>query len=550
MYLAAKRHDMAAKSDFTRRANIRYEDAKDLFDVIGCENAITILSKTCDELRRIIEPTYHAMVYQEQVMMTAIELAGYSMGEADELRHAMGHKKMSVLAEEGSKFVQGCIQHGIHKEDAESLFEEMLDFGKYALNKSHAAAYAALSYCAAYLKYHFPTEFYTGTLNHTHPKKYSAIINEASHFGIKIKVPDINESKALFTGSGESIYFGFTGIKGIGLNSALSFECDGRPYKSVADFVYRTDISEANLNSLIEAGAFDSMLNNRCALKAIAYDLCEENHELKRTAKKLDIENMKLMDIADETIDYCQKYSVKEKPSEKSIKEQIESLEAELSEHKSMLLSEIIAPIDISEDMSLRLEQEREKLGIPVSMSLLDLYALDDNKSIEIDNLVPQNNVSIIGEIRSIREITTKKGQKMCFLILEDKSGVIDVTVFPRAFQKHGTLLKTGAILKFFGNVEEKSSGFDSNVDNAEIKLQFLANSIGILKKKRSTYLLYIKRGLSEWLKIYPKIIQYKTDSKGHDLLIKSGVSGRTIRCGFKVNDSIMKEKALKIKKR
>ncbi len=550
MFAYAKTHNNKAKIDFKRRASISAKDAGDLFDVIGCENAVTLLAKTCEELHKIVKPTYLAMVFQEQVMMTAINLAGYTMGESDELRQAMGHKKMSVLVAERPKFVKGCVAHGIDEEDADALFEEMLEFAKYAFNKSHAAAYAALSYCAAYLKFHYPTEFYTGMLNLVPTKKYSALINEASNFDIKVKVPCINKSKAAFTGLDKTIYFGFSGIKGISMNSALSFECGDKPYKSVADFVYRTGVSEAYLNALIDVGAFDSMLDNRAALKAISYDLCKENTALNKAIKEHDKELNKLMDLNDDSIDYCDKYQVKNIPSEDDLKEKIESLEKDIAEHKSMLLTEIIAPINMPDEMRVRIENERERLSLSVSMSALDLYEHNDTRVVDIDELTVRDNVVIIGEIRTMREISTKTGQKMCFLTIEDRTGTVDVTVFPTTYRRYENKLTIGAVLKFFGNVTEdiryrKSEDSD---EESEIKLLFLTNAIEGLEEKCSSYVLYLNHGLSEWLNIYPELIRFKTNTKGHHLLVNSGVSGRIICSNFKVDESILKEKKLKIK--
>lgn len=550
MFAKAKSNDVAAKRDFVIATSGKLEakDAEELFNVIGSENAVTLLAKTNADMRAIVEPTYFAMVFQEQVMITSQKLAGYSMGDADELRRAMGHKKMSVLVAERPKFVKGCVERGIDEEDADALFEEMLDFAKYAFNKSHAAAYAALSYCAAYLKHHYPTEFYTGTLNHIEIKKYPALINEAAKFGITVKAPDINMSKATFEGTDGVIYFGFSGIKGIGMDKALSYECGSTPYKSVADFVYRTEVAESMLKKLIDSGAFDNMTNNRAALNAIAYDLCSENKAIIKDTASLNKEKQKLEDLSNKDVDYLTKYKAKKKPSVKAIEDKIEELERSIREHKNTLLSEIIAPINIPENKIQRLENERELLNICVSETILDLYEKDESKLTDIDDLVIDDNVTIYGEVKSVREIVTKKGQKMCFLVIEDKSGQIDVTLFPKTYERYGSIIHEGSVLQFFGNVEEdKRSNSDSDEEEMDIKLQFLANSVEALEERKTSYTMFLKYGLSEWLQIYPDVSKYKTRNGGHRLQITSGVSDGVVQCDFRVDEDIMKDKKFEI---
>ena len=230
---------------------------------------------SCPELEEILEPTYGCIVYQEQVMQIVMKLAGYTLGRSDLVRRAMSKKKADVMAKERANFVygneeegvEGCIKRGIPEDVANHVFDEMIDFAKYAFNKSHAAAYAVVAYQTAWLRCHYPMEFMAALLTSviTNPKKITEYINTCRSMGIRILQPDINEGESGFSVSGDAIRYGLSAIKSLGKNVIDAMieerEAHGK-YKNLKDFMERLTSKEINkrtIENLIKAGALDSL---------------------------------------------------------------------------------------------------------------------------------------------------------------------------------------------------------------------------------------------------------------------------------------------------
>ena len=244
----------------------------------GKNNAASI-TYLCPQLKPILEPTYGCIVYQEQVMQIVRDLGGYTMGRSDLVRRAMSKKKQSVMEKERANFiygneeegVPGCVSNGISAEVAGTIYEEMMDFAKYAFNKSHAACYAVVSYQTAYLKYYYPVEFMAALLTSVidNPGKVSEYILTCRSMGIKILPPDINEGEAGFSVSGGSIRYALTAIKGVGrpVIDQVTAEREARgPFLSIQDFVTRMADSEVNkrtVENFIKSGIFDGLGGTR-----------------------------------------------------------------------------------------------------------------------------------------------------------------------------------------------------------------------------------------------------------------------------------------------
>ena len=244
----------------------------------GKNNAASI-TYLCPQLKPILEPTYGCIVYQEQVMQIVRDLGGYTMGRSDLVRRAMSKKKQSVMEKERANFiygneeegVPGCVSNGISAEVAGTIYEEMMDFAKYAFNKSHAACYAVVSYQTAYLKYYYPVEFMAALLTSVidNPGKVSEYILTCRSMGIKILPPDINEGEAGFSVSGGSIRYALTAIKGVGrpVIDQVTAEREARgPFLSIQDFVTRMADSEVNkrtVENFIKSGTFDGLGGTR-----------------------------------------------------------------------------------------------------------------------------------------------------------------------------------------------------------------------------------------------------------------------------------------------
>ena len=233
------------------------------------------------------------------------QLAGYSMGGADNVRRAMGHKKMDVLVAEKHNFVygnadkniRGAIATGIKEQDALDLFEEMIEFAKYSFNKSHAAAYAEIAYITGWLKFYYPTEFYASVLNFENFDMYQGLIHEAKLLGVEVKAPDINNSGRTFTGKNNTLYFGFSGIKG--LKDATISDIEGKEgrYTSFSDFIKRTNVGQADINLMISAGCFDSLCENRAALHDILPDYMMEKEVIKKRTREISTFDEMLQDL-------------------------------------------------------------------------------------------------------------------------------------------------------------------------------------------------------------------------------------------------------------
>ena len=388
----------------------------------------------CPELEPILSPTYGCIVYQEQVMQIVRELAGYSFGRSDLVRRAMSKKKASVMEKERHNFVYGneeegvagCIKKGISEEVANHIFDEMTDFAKYAFNKSHAAAYAVVSYQTAYLKCYYPVEFMaalmTSVLDNT--SKVSEYIMNCRQMGIHILPPDINEGEGNFSVSGQSIRYGLSAIKGLGRpvidGIVLEREQKGR-FESLKDFVTRLSGKEVNkrtIESFIKSGALDSLSGTRKQKMQIYIQVLDGvNQERKKNLSG----QMSLFDFASE--------------------EEKEDFEIKMP--------------DVGEfDKELLLAFEKEVLGIYVSGHPMEEYeqmwrnvitrtTLDFALEEETERVnVEDGEMAVIGGmIASKTTKTTRTNSMMAFITLEDLVGVVEIIIFPRDYEKYKNLL-------------------------------------------------------------------------------------------------------------
>lgn len=403
-------------------------------------------------LAPILDVTYGCIVYQEQVMQIFREIAGYSFGHADVVRRAISKKKQGVLDGERQAFLDGAVAKGIDESDAEKLFGNIVSFANYAFNKSHAAAYAVLSFRTAYLKTHYPTEYESALLTSvmSWTDKLSEYIADCKKQGIKILPPDINKSYGSFHVESGKIRFGLTAIKNIGggLVEQLIRERDmNGEFLGIDDFIERTastDINKRAFEMLIKAGAFDSMGVNRGKLLAV-YDGLLENRGILNSAE---FENQ---------IGMFDTVSKAEMPKRARI---------EYPDIK-----------DISDRDKLMLE--KESCGLYLSGHILDDYSkhianLKSDKISEIRASVNENNtesgdISLVSE--SVNEYSdksrvvvvgcvtkrvnkvTKNGDQMAFITIEDYTSSIEMLVFPKTIQKYGYLLTFDSAIAVSGTL-------------------------------------------------------------------------------------------------
>lgn len=350
-------------------------------------------------LDKILKPTYGIIVYQEQVMQVAQKLAGYTLAEADLLRKAMGKKKKEIMAKLRDDFINRCVNNGIEREVAEKVFNTIEKFAEYGFNKSHSTAYATISYQTAYLKAHYPKEFFAALLTSVsgNEDKEEVYIKEAESMGIKILPPDINRSDIHFKIEGDGIRFGFSAIKNVGENAAkiIVEEREKGEYRSFYDFLSRCKSGKINkkvIESLIKAGAFDSLNPDRPLLL----------EELEGNEKK-----------------------------------------------KPMLFSEPVRKRKVSKGKIL--DWEKEAFGFYFSGHPLKNYIERMRKNeIKISNLSEiesGSNIRLLGAITGFRHYKTKRGDVVLKFTLEDESGKIQVVAFnPVASDIENHLRKEGII--------------------------------------------------------------------------------------------------------
>lgn len=417
-----------------------------------------------DKLRPILEVTYGCLVYQEQVMQVVRDLAGYSYGRSDLVRRAMSKKKMDVMEEERQYFIHGkfddegnieipgCIRNGISEEDANKIFDDMIDFARYAFNKSHAAAYGVLAYETAYLKVHYPVEFMAALMTSImgNSDKVVEYIRECNAIGIPVNPPDINKSFSKFSVEGDSIRFGLAAVKNVGVNiieNIVKEREENGEFKDFVDFAKRLDTKDTNkrvVESLIKCGAFDQISENRATLMA-GYESVLESISMDR---------------------------------KKNVQGQIslfDAFSAQVDEAPEMQLSTNLPVVrEFSEKE--RLNMEKEVLGMYLSGHPLSEYKseLDRKTSINMKKInelkedektymkLHDREVIMGGMVIAKRIMTTKRNEIMAFITLEDLYGTIEVVVFPQTLKKFNILLNDDSIILIKGAI---------SIDDDEAKL-------------------------------------------------------------------------------
>jgi len=390
------------------------------------------------QIKSVLEETYGVIVYQEQVMKIANILAGYSLGDADILRRAMGKKIPEVMEQEREKFMAGARKNGIPEDKATYIFDLMAKFAGYGFNKSHSAAYALIAYQTAYLKAHYPAQFLAALLSCDvdNTDKVVKYINECKQMGIDVLPPDINESSNDFTVIQDRIRFGLAAVKNVGgaaLDSIIEERENAGPYASLADFCARIDPARVNrkvIESLIKAGAFDSLGGKRAQYLEVLDQALERAKAVQRDRMS---GQMNLFDLT------------------RSPKEMTSTAEIELP--------------DMDEWPELKkLAHEKDTLGFfltghPLASVIEHLQRVVDTQIDRLDKWRDGQPVRVGGLIQSIKEHKSRKGERMAFIVLEDMSGSVEVVVFPSTFAHCSELLFSDAPLVVLGTVQQGERG-------------------------------------------------------------------------------------------
>lgn len=412
------------------------------------------ITYACPELEHILAPTYGCIVYQEQVMQIVRDLGGYTLGRSDLVRRAMSKKKQYVMEKERANFiygnaeegVPGCISRGISEDVAGQIYDTMMDFAKYAFNKSHAACYAVVSYQTAYLKYYYPVEFMAALLTSVidNPKKVAEYILVCRNMGISILPPDINEGESGFSVSGGSIRYALTAIKGVGwpvIEAVVNERRERGTFTNLKDFITRIadkDVNKRAIENFIKAGALDSLGGTRKQFMSVYVQIMDH---VQRDKKNNMAGQMSLFDIVGE--------------------EEKDSFDVKLPNVG-----------EYSKEMMLGFE--KEVLGVYVSGHPLQEYETTWRKRIsattadfaldEETNTVrikDGENVVVGGMIAEKTIKYTKNDKVMAFLTIEDLVGTVEVVVFPRDYEKNAALLTEDAKVFVRGraSVEEDKDG-------------------------------------------------------------------------------------------
>ncbi len=389
------------------------------------------------QIKSVLEETYGVIVYQEQVMKISNILAGYSLGDADILRRAMGKKIPEVMEQEREKFMNGAREKGIPEDKATYIFDLMAKFAGYGFNKSHSAAYALIAYQTAYLKAHYPAQFLAALLSCDvdNTDKVVKYISECRQQGIEVLPPDINESFDDFTVINDRVRFGLAAVKNVGgaaLDSIIEEREKNGPYASLSDFCNRIDPSRVNrkvIESLIRAGAFDSFGGRRAQYMAVLEQALDRAKAVQRDRMS---GQMNLFALA--------------------------------AEEDKTPAAEIELP-DVEEWPELKkLALEKETLGFfltghPLEGVSRDLRMVVDTEIERLDSWRDGQAVRIGGLIQHIKEHKSKKGDRMAFTVLEDMSGSVEVIVFPSTFARCSDLLAGEEPLVVLGTVQQGERG-------------------------------------------------------------------------------------------
>ncbi|MDR0676563.1 MAG: DNA polymerase III subunit alpha [Elusimicrobiota bacterium] len=405
-----------------------------LEDFVNRKNGKSKIKYAHPSLEAILKDTYGVILYQEQVMNIAVEMAGFSAVQADNLRKAMGKKNQEIIKKEKNNFIQGAIEKGVKKEVAGKVFNDIEKFGGYGFNKSHSTAYGILSYRTAYLKANYPIEYMTAILNNAIGDSAAIIkyIDECSDMDIEILRPDIQKSYKNFSIEDlehKKIRIGFSVVKSVGegASQAIVKARDEKDFKSLTDMIRRVDPNNINkkvIENLAKAGAFDSLKYKRSSLfEGFEFIMTNVNRTNKDSKK-----------------------------GQFSFFEQIEGFSKESKEKLP----------DIPEwSESILLSYEKDALGFYITghplvnlqkdIQLFSKFSIQDIYDKKISN-----EVKIVGFISNLKKMKTKKGDIMCFLTLEDLKGQIEVLVFPKIYAKYETSFDKDDIVFIKGKIDSK----------------------------------------------------------------------------------------------
>ena len=466
------------------------------------KNNVDSITYDCPQLKPILEPTYGCIVYQEQVMQIVRDLGGYTLGRSDLVRRAMSKKKGDVMQKERQNFVYGnpeegvpgCVSNGIDEKTANKIYDEMIDFAKYAFNKSHAAAYAVVAYQTAWLKYYYPVEFMAALMTSVidNPGKVAEYIYTCRQMGIGILPPDINEGVGNFSVDGGNIRYGLAAIKSIGRPVIESLirerERDGK-FRSLKDFIERMSGKEVNKRTIehfIKSGAFDSLGGTRKQFMVVYVQLMDQvNQERKYSMTG----QMSLFDLVgeEEKAEFdTQMPDVGEYEKETRLSFEKEVLGVYLSGHP--------------------MEEYEERWRKGITRTTLDFQLDEETGRTRVHDGVKETVGGIIAG-KTIKY--TKNNKTMAFLTIEDLAGTVEVVVFPRDYEKYQQYLTEENKVFVRGRVSEEDDAASKLICEAVIPFD---------QTRKELWLQYEAK--ADFLSREQELYEMLGDSEGDDQVV------------------------------
>ncbi|MDD4804556.1 MAG: DNA polymerase III subunit alpha [Candidatus Pacebacteria bacterium] len=443
-----------------RPGPIQYND-----DIIEVKHKRKKPSYICPQMKAIVDPTYGKPIYQEQIMRIFHEIAGFSLGESDIIRRAMGKKKDKELKKYLPKFKDSLVKVNVKPKDAENFCEELMEFSKYAFNKSHSTAYAIIAYHTAYLKYYFPVEYMANVLTSASIDELPMYIKECKDMGIPVLPPSINESGMYFTATtNKTIRFGLSGIKNAGecCKDIIKEREQNGLYTSIQDYIERLapkgsrSVYKQVMESLIMTGAFDGFGLNRHQMMNGCVELAKD---LKDLIKKRANPRSRDKTIADA-----------------KVKANAPHFDKDLPEYEKRKI----------------LAKEKELIGYYASGHPLDDYKeiIKDKANVLIDSIGKEYDgryVTVVGQVLDLTKLYTRKDNSpMCKFILEDTTGEIEVICFPGEYSKYSKFIQDNTIVIVKGYVKQD---VNFNDDNDNTTYQIVVNSITPVEDIHKVYL-------------------------------------------------------------
>ncbi|HEY1455670.1 MAG TPA: DNA polymerase III subunit alpha [Candidatus Dormibacteraeota bacterium] len=388
-----------------------------------------------DRLEPILRETYGVMIYQEQVMMAARELAGFTMSEADILRAAMGKKDKVKMAKLRTKFVDGTVERGIARSTAEALFDGIAKFAEYGFNRAHSAAYGLVAYQTAYLKANYPLEYMTALLIHMQGSadRVATAIVDCRLRNIDVLAPDINQSRVDFSMGEGRILFGLAAIKNVGhhaVETIVSMRDAEGPFKSLEDLCERTsalqDVNRRVLESLVQSGACDSLGERAWLMTVLEHFIARAERARKdREAGQINMYDL-IGSTEEDTSNFGLGIDIKPMPGEEKLRLEKELLGLYLSDH-------------------------------PLRRIAAELAKLSDTQAVEVTSALQDTEVRVAGLVREVRRVVTRKGQIMAYATLEDLTGTVDIVLFPRVFEQARLLFEPDKVVVVQGKVDARA---------------------------------------------------------------------------------------------